>query len=619
MATQTGFDEAASAIDAQILLANERSTTAMANTYDAINNLAAISQEVPPAIDFVPPSVSLNIPVVSGTAPSAPDAAIAAIKAAIGAIPGNFIASIEDRSVQSAPQETFTTPIINFPTAPLFSPLTKPEALTIALPGGVPDAPVITLPTELSVGNQNIPNMPAISLPSFGEALPTLDIDLPQTTFAYVEPVYVSALKTAIATKLLSGVENGGTGLNATVETAIWNRQIERLEQQKDDDVDKTLNLFAGRGFDMPTGMVAMQVREILKTFTNDRSQASRDVAIEQAKIAKEMTQFFLSTGLNLEQIELNHANNVANRTLEAEKAVVQFSIDLFNSKVSKFNLELDRYKAKQVEVEMKLKIQELILAQYQMELQGVETSIKVDGIKIDNYRAILQSHDINIKLYEAELGAVVALLNIERAKVDIFKSEIDAYVAQLKAQKNEYDLYLAQISGEEAKINIHQTEVEAYATRVNAVKVSNDVVIAQINADIAEENMNLKAHLGNIDLYKAKSDQAMTEIGQEADIFRTNSSVFETLLKHAQAQAEYNVEAQIKTESLDQRAAEMSLETARANLNAVQQSMKIRSIAALGQTKASASLSGMVGSAISGILQLGGQGTAIENTEITP
>jgi uncharacterized protein (UPF0335 family) len=137
-------------------------------------------------------------------------------------------------------------------------------------------------------------------------------------------------------------VNNGGTGLGATVQTAIWNKDIERLSQQKDDDVEEVLAKFSGRGFDMPTGMVAQQVNEVLKEFTNNRSQNSRDVMIKEAEMAFDMSKFFLSTGLNLEQIEINHANNVANRALEAEKAVVQFSVDLFNSKVTKHNLDLE-------------------------------------------------------------------------------------------------------------------------------------------------------------------------------------------------------------------------------------------------------------------------------------
>jgi hypothetical protein len=603
----------------QVASANSRTDGTIAKTYDAINNLANVASFVPDQIAFVAPSINVNIPLVSGIAPGKPSAAIAAIKAAIGATPGNFSASIAERAMQDAPQEQFSAPTINLPTAPTFAPLVKPSSLVITMPDDIPDTPVVNLPSDLTVGDQTVPNIPSISLPTWGEVIPTMDIDLPSTTLAYVEPVYTSTLKTAIASKLLDGVNSGGTGLGTTVSTNIWNADVERLEQQKDDDIDKVMNLYAGRGFDLPTGMMAMQVQEILKNYTNDRAQNSRTISIEEAKLAKEMTQFFLSTGLSLEQIEIAHANNVANRALDAQKAVVQFSIDLFNSKVVKYNLELEKYKAKAIESEMLLKIQELVLSQYKAELEGVDVKLKQDAIKIENYNALLASHDINIKLYQSQVAAVLAQLSIEKGKVDVFRGEIDAYVAEIGAQKSQYDLYLAEIEGETARIDIYSKEVDAYATRVNAVKVSNDVVVERVKADVSIEEMNLRSHLANIELYKAKSDQAISEIGQEADLYRTESAVFQTLLSHAQSQSEMNIQTQIRTQSLIQVNAEMSLEAAKANLSALLEANRIRVQAASSQSEASSAMAGMIGGAIQGMLQLGGQGTSNEYVDTTP
>ncbi|MCP3966631.1 MAG: hypothetical protein GY718_09820 [Lentisphaerae bacterium] len=434
----------------------------------------------------------------------------------------------------------------------------------------------------------------------------------------YVEPVYTSALKTAIETELLDGVQNGGTGLGTTVETAIWNNQIERLSQQKDDDIEEVIGLWAGRGFSMPAGMVAEQVTEVQKRFTDERSQASRDVAVEQARIAKEMTQFFLSTGLNNEQINLSHANNVANRALEAEKAVVEFSIALFNANVSKFNLQLERYKAQAIEVEGRIKIQALILQAYQAELTSIEIQDKVDRTAIDNYRAILSSHEASIRLYESEVGAKIAEMNIEAKKIDIFKSEIDAYVAEIDSQKSEMDLYKARISGETAKIELHKTEVEAYATRVDAVKSSNDTVIAKINSDIAVEDMNLRAHLASVDVYRAKSTYALGQISTEGDLYRTDAGIYETELRHHQSFAEQAVQTAIRAAALDQANAQMSLEASKANLTATVEANKIRLAASTAAASASSALAGMTAGAIQGVLQLGGQGTSIETTEVT-
>ncbi len=606
-------------ITEQINLANNRSDTALNRAYSAIRDMVAAADAIPPFLTFTAPNISLTTPSVSTVAPVKPDARIASIKSSLGAAPDDFSASVNDRATQDAPQETFTTPSIVFPTAPTFNPLVKPSAQTVTLPDDIPDVPALVIPTSLTVGGFTIPAVPSISNPNWDITIPSIDIDLPETTFAYVEPVYTSALKNAITASLLSGVENGGTGLGGTVETAIWNRDIERLSQQKADDIEEVLNFWSARGFTMPYGMVQKAVEVVQDKFTQNRAESSRNISVEQAKLAMEMTQFFLSTGLSLEQIELNHANNVANRALEAEKAVVQFSIDLFNSKASKFNLELARYQAQSTEIEGRIKIQALILDQYRAELSSVEIQDKVDRTAIENYRAILSSHDASVRLYEAEIGAKIAEMNIEAKKIDIFKSEIDAYVAQISAQKSEYDLYLARIEGETSKIQLHKTEVEAYSERVKAVKISNDTVIAKIQSDIAIEDMNLRAHLANVDIYKTKSDLAVREIGNEADLYRTEGSIYSADLDLITKFSELQVQTQIRAEALDQQNANMSLQASIANLTAATEANKMRIVAGQTSAQSTSALAGMIAGSIQGMLQLGGQGTALETTDATP
>jgi hypothetical protein len=460
-----------------------------------------------------------------------------------------------------------------------------------------------------------LPNIPSISTPNWGENIPTLSIDLPQTTFAYVEPVYTSALKTLINSTLITDITNGGTGLGATIEANIWDRQVDRLRQDLDDAVDNTTALFAGRGFPLPTGVLAAQVQEHQRDFTNQRAQASRDVAIEQANIANENTKFWLTTGLSLEELEINHANNIANRALEAEKTVVQFSIALFNSEVDLFNANLSRYQAKAVENDQRIRVEALKLDQYRAELQGVETEATLDRVSIENYKAKLNAFDSTIRLYEAEQAAVVTALNIERAKVEIFKSEIDAYVANINAQRNEYDLFLAKIQGEKAKIDLHVTEVDAYVARVNAVKISNDVVIEQIKSDIAKKELNLRAHLANVDIWRKKADLAISELGVEDSLYGADIRKFAEQVRQEGIQGELNLAVVNRGIQINQNEKELALQASINNMKAVIEANKARITAAKGASDGYVSLASVAAGVIQTMLQLGGQGTSEETT----
>ncbi len=368
----------------------------------------------------------------------------------------------------------------------------------------------------------------------------------------------------------------------------------------------------------MPGGVVAEQVIELQKKFTDERSQASRDVAIESFKLADVNTKFYLSTGLTLEQLELNHWNGMQNRALQAERSIVEFGIALFNTKVQRYNTLLARYQAKATEVESRIRIQSLKMEQFKTELAKAETLGNLDKVKISNYEARLKSHDAIVNLYEAEVRATVAAMNIERAKVEIYKADIDAYIANINAQRNEYDLFAARIDGEKAKIDLHRSEVEAYATRVNAVKVSNSVVIEKIKSDIALEELNLKAHLGNVDIWKAKAQMAIQELSIEDSFYNADISKFREEVRKEMGQAELNITSLDRGMKLELHNAEIKLQTAIANTNAIIEQSKNKNTASQGTSAGYNAMASMSIGAIQTMLQLAGQGISNEYIDTT-
>ena len=602
-------------VDDQVEVQEKRAVSAVSDAQSFLLSLANTALFVTPSVGVPSGSTTITADLVDVEPPARPTSELAAIKATIPTEPGNFEATVTNRAIQSAPQEEFTSPNITFPTAPIFDPETKPSSPTINLPSGVPEVPTTNIPADLTVSDQTVPAIPPISIPEWGETIPDLDIDLPQTTFAYVEPVYTSALKTLINNKLITDITNGGTGLGATIEADIWNRQVDRLRQDLDDATDNTMALFSGRGFTLPPGVLAMQVQEHQRDFNNQRAQASRDVAIEQARIANDNTKFWLTTGLSLEELEINYANNVANRALEAEKSVVEFSIALFNSEISLFNSNLTRYQAKATENEQRINAEQLKLDQYRAQLQGVEAEASLDRVSIENYRAKIDAHNAIVRLYEAEVNATALAMNIERAKIEIFKSEIDAYIANINAQRNEYDLFLAQIEGEKAKIDLHQTEVEAYATRVNAVKISNDVVIEQIKSDISRKELDLRSHLANVDIWQKKADLAISELGIEDSIYGSDIRKFAEQVRQRGVQGELNLAVVNRGIQINQNEKELALQASINNMNAVIEAAKARTTAARGASDGYTALASIAAGVIQTMLQLGGQGTSEETT----
>lgn len=614
----TNFDEITTEVTGQVNIQNTRATNAITDAQQFLIALQNAALYTPEQITTLTPvNVDIVSPTLGAIPPARPTAKLDALEATIPTEPADFNATVADRAIQDSPQEQFNDPSITFPDSPVFTEEVKPSKTETNLPNAV-TKPTLTIPGELTVSDQTTPNIPSIALPNFGEAIPTISIALPETTLAYVEPVYTSALKTELSSNLLSKIQTGGTGLNATIEGNIYNRDVERLAQKLDDDIDDALNRFAGRGFTMPPGTVAAQVQELQINHTNERANQSRDVAIQMAKIADVNTKAFLEMGLNWEQILINHANNIANRSLEAEKSVIEFGIASFNSKITKFNAELARYQAKDIEVQSNIRIQELKLSQYESELRGVEADATKDRVSVENYRAKLTAHDAQVRLYEAETAATVAALNIERAKIEIFKTDIDDYVARIGAKKNEYDLFLAEVQGERSKIDLYRANVETYATRVNAVKVNNDVIIEKVRSDIEVERLNLQAHLANVEVYKEKSQQAIQRIAIEKDLYGVDAGKYRDEIRLVTAQGALDLEATTKANNLQLQNADLELQRAIHNMNSVNEQSKVRVSAAEGAMQGYIALATIAAGVIQTMYQLGTQGTDSLNTSAT-
>lgn len=609
------FNEITTEVTSQVDIQNTRATNAITDAQQFLIALQNAALYTPEQISTITPvNVDIVSPTLGAIPPARPTAKLDSIEATIPTQPLDFEATVTDRAIQSVPQEDFSSPDIIFPAAPVFTEEVKPSEQQITLPIEA-TKPTTSIPSDLTVSTQNVPDIPSISLPNFGEVIPVVDITLPSATLAYVEPVYTSALKTAIETDLLNKVQTGGTGLNATIEGNIYNRDVERLAQNLSDNIDDTLNRFSGRGFTMPPGVVAAQVQELQTNHTNDRSQQSRDVAIQQANIADANTKFFLQTGVSWEDVQISHANNIANRSLDAEKSVIEFGIQLFNSKITKFNAELAKYQAKDIEVQSNIKIQELGLEQYKAELQGVDATSNKDRVSVENYRAKLAAHDAQVRLYEAETSARISALNIERAKIEIFKTDIDDYVARIGAKKNEYDLYLANIEGERSKIALHQSNIDAYSARVNAVKVSNDIVIQKIQSDVEVERLNLQSHLANVEIWKEKSQQAIQRLSIETNLYGVDAGKYRDEIRLVTSQGALDLEATLKASTLQQNNTEIELQRSIANMNSVIEQTKARVTAARGASDGYIALASVAAGVIQTMYQLGTQGTDSLNT----
>lgn len=87
-------------------------------------------------------------------------------------------------------------------------------------------------------------------------------------------------------------VTQGGTGINTSVETALWERARARVAQESDRAVAEVENKFARAGWPLPPGAMLHQTALVRQDGRNKLAEASRDIAVKSFDAELENVRF---------------------------------------------------------------------------------------------------------------------------------------------------------------------------------------------------------------------------------------------------------------------------------------------------------------------------------------
>jgi hypothetical protein len=225
-----------------------------------------------------------------------------------------------------------------------------PAGFVATVPALRQDPPVFTPNTELSVDFRNAYQQ------AFADFTPTVLA----AVVDYIARFFPGALATVIDDWIQNAITNGGTGLPATIETAIWDRargreiiEARRLEQE-------AASQFAGRGFIMPPGAMAARMLEIQQDATNKSVTISRDRAIKAAEMEIENIRFAVEQGLKVRLAVIGGVGDYIRAWMKPADDAVEYAKALVAAKEKLWNEASAYYRALIAEAEMKLRAQEI-------------------------------------------------------------------------------------------------------------------------------------------------------------------------------------------------------------------------------------------------------------------
>ena len=409
------------------------------------------------------------------------------------------------------------------------------------IPTFTSSAPVVTYPTmpdpleelrtiDLPIINPiSIPAWEEVDFPYFTATLADLELIEPALTVSPGDNLYISRVKDAVEAAIYDKVIHGGTGLDPTVENAIFQRQSERDLQAHNDRLIKLRSDWSKGHFPLPTSMLYAMINEAENDYTNKRLDTSRDISIEQAKLAQTNTHFYVDKALGYEQMMIQWFNNIAQRTFEASKFTMDASIEIFKASIQKYNILVEVYKAKVQVYETTANVAIKKLESYKTKLEAAKTTAEINRANVDVYKTQVEALRIFIDQYRAELEAAKTYLETENLKLTAYKTSVEAYGIQVNAATAYYNMFNTRIEGEKAKVQAYAAGADAYGKRVAAEKLGIDAQTAYINAQ-ADINKSLSSvYESDIKAWDSKVKAEIAQAEGEVKIYEGDIKRYET------------------------------------------------------------------------------------------
>lgn len=534
---------------------------ALEESMDLVRQIGFVVPSYTPVIlpDQPPSSISLDLPVMDTVTldlPTEPDDIL-------------VFQDISPIEAGTEPVLTATAPTITLPTAPsalpefAISPPSINTSIVFPEPPSELTNPLIPAPV---LADRVEPEKPAVMLPGFDAVMPVNDAVAPtnlddtfQNAYNGATPQtttmlegYVDAMLTKYNPQFHSQMArieaqlalylDGGTGLSAAVENAIYERSkakqnAESLRTQRSNWSDA-----AARGFTLPNGALTSANQQARQAAADNNAQSAREIVVMAAEYEQKNLQFAVTQSANLRQTMLSaalsyHQNliTINGQSLEYAKSLVGTMVELYNTAVKAFAVRLDAYRAEASVYEVKLKASLAGIELYKVEIDALQALTQVDKSKVDVYRARIDALTAFSNIYRAQIEAVQGRVSLEKLTLDVFQSQVQARTSQVQAKNSEWQGYTAAIEGQTAVARIFSTQVDAYQAQLQGYKT-------RIEAQAETVRSQALTNKARADQYSTKWTTYKTVVDARGEVARTRLENQRQTVTAFQARVGYEV-----------------------------------------------------------------------------
>jgi hypothetical protein len=433
------------------------------------------------------------------------------VESQIGIINGYATAAISaaNSALSSLADLDLTT---TYPTAYSFSsPNYSPEAVTTPSSPTIETAPTvndITIPTKPTkptysdpvlgtIYNITLPDLPSVSFPTLDITAPIYNVSSPLPWSFTVGDVIITddPMIQAVLDRLTANIETGGTGLSAAVEAAIWARGLEREEQQLDDSLDKSVSMWAKKGFSLPDGELADSLMALQNEYLNRKLDRSREIEIKQADLEQVNLFKSMELGVNLASNLINMLIKYEELVFQGQEATAKFANEYIDLQIKAYMSKVEAYKATAQTYEMIIRAEIAKIETYKAQIDAQRLIGEVNNQTVQIYTEKIKATAILAERYKTEVQAMVSELETEKAKIESNKIQFDIWAKKA-------DVAIAKYNGEveqyKAESVMNVSTAELYAKQAEA-SLRAAIAAAEVSVksyEVSERGNNLKAQV---------------------------------------------------------------------------------------------------------------------------
>lgn len=446
---------------------------------------------------------------------------------------------------------------------PTYTPPTRPNVSIPAAPDtaiqldalSVPDAPSYVLPEVPSFISLNLPDAPSYTIPTFDATVPDIGaLVAPDAELEFNEVEYSSELLEQVKTRLAT-MGQGGTGLPAAVEQALFDRARGREDQVAAADVATAIDEFARMGYEEPSGILYSRIERARQRAQDAAAGLSRDVYIQAQQVEIENLRFFVTQGIALEQVLIQQHMAVQERALRFAQATLGVLVEIFNSKVTLKNLEVQIYSAQASVYRDRIQAEIAKAELYRAQIEGEVAKGQVNEQLVRRYEAQLRAINILTDIYKVSVEAVVARSELNNQRIEAKRTEVQVYAERVRAYSAAWDGFKSQVEGELGNVKMAELATNRFATLTSSWQTQNEVAVARLRSEFEGESFKLQKGEADLRRYIAQIQAQSSVIDAEAKALTAESQVYSAAGQVALAQSnaqDRQLQTQIETIKAD-------------------------------------------------------------------